>query len=130
MRKKFIIIVICSVVVLLMNLVIPVHAQIYYDTNTKITLTLEFSSSGASCYSKISGGNGVTEITDGTLTLTDSSGTVVGKWENLSSSSSILIVSKTATGVTKGNTYTLTITATAKTADSSEPVTKSMTRTY
>lgn len=119
-----------AVVVLLTHMVIPAYAQLYYDTNTKITLTLDFSSTGASCYSKISGGNGVTEITDGTLTLTDSSGTVVGKWENLSSSSSILIVSKTATGVTKGNTYTLTITATAKTADSSEPVTKSMTRTY
>ena len=130
MRKKFIIIVICSVVVLLMNLAIPVHAQIYYDTNTKITLTLEFSSSGASCYSKIRGGNGVTEISDGVLTLTDKNGNVVQKWDNLTSSSSMLIVSKTAKNVTKGETYTLTITVTVKTSTSSETITESITRTY
>ncbi len=129
MRKKFLAS-ICVVVILLINMVIPVHAQLYYDTNTDITLTLNFSSSGASCYTKILGGNGVTEITDGTLSLTDSSGTVVEKWENLSSPSSILIVSKTAKGVTAGNTYTLTITVTVKTSSSSETITESITRTY
>lgn len=127
-RKIFVSV--CVVVILLMHMVIPVYAQLNYDTNTEIALTLNFSSDRASCYTKISGGSGTTKITNGTLTLTDSNGTVVAKWENLSSSSSILIVSKTATGVTKGNTYTLTITATVQTADSSESVTKSITRTY
>lgn len=127
-RKIFVSV--CVVVILLMNIVIPVYAQLNYDTNTDITLTLNFSSDRASCYAKVSGGSGTTKITNGTLTLTDSSGTVVAKWENLSSSSSVLIVSKTAPGVTKGNTYTLTITATVQTADSSESVTRSITRTY
>ncbi len=129
MRKKFLASV-CVVVILLINMVIPVHAQLYYDTNTDITLTLNFSSSGASCYAKVDGDNSVTEITNGTLTLTDSSGTEVGKWENLSSPSSILIVSKTAKNVTKGETYTLTITVTVKTSSSSETITESITRTY
>ena len=129
MRRKFFVSV-CVVVVLLMNIVIPVHAQLYYDTNTKITLTLSFSSDGASCYAKVSGGNGVTEITDGTLVLTDASGTVVKKYENLSSPSSMLTVSKTATGVTQGETYMLTITVTVKTSTSSETITESITRTY
>lgn len=129
MRKKFFVSV-CVAVVLLMNMVIPVYAQLDYDTNTSIILTLSFSSNEASCYAKIRGGNGATEITDGTLTLTDSSGTVVEKWDNLSSLSSILIVSKTAKDVTKGETYTLTITATVKTSSSSETITESVTRTY
>lgn len=129
MRKKFFVSV-CVAVVLLMHMVIPVYAQLDYDTNTSIIQTLSFSSNEASCYAKIRGGNGVTEITDGTLTLTDSSGTVVEKWDNLSSPSSILIVSKTAKDVTKGETYTLTITATVKTSSSSETITESITRTY
>lgn len=121
---------VCAAIVLLMHMVIPVYAQLDYDTNTSIILTLGFSSNGASCYANIDGDNSATAITDGTLTLTDSSGTVVEKWENLSSPSSILIVSKTAKGVTAGNTYTLTITATVKTNHSSESVTKSITRSY
>ena len=129
MSKK-ILVSVCLIAALLMSMVIPVHAQLYYDTNTKITLTLSFSSDGASCYAKVSGGNGVTEITDGTLVLTDASGTVVKKYENLSSPSSMLTVSKTATGVTQGETYTLTITVTVKTSTSSETITKSITRTY
>lgn len=129
MRKKFFASV-CVVVVLLMHMVMPVYALLDYDTNTEIALTLNFSSNGASCYSKISGGNSVTEITDGTLTLTDSNGNVVQKWENLSSRSSILILSKTAKNVTKGETYTLTITVTVKTSSSSESITESVTRTY
>lgn len=129
MSKK-ILVSVCLIAALLMSMVIPVHAQLYYDTNTDVTLTLGFSSSGASCYSQISGGSGVTKITDGTLTLSDSNGTVVEKWENLSSGNSILIVSKTAKDVTQGNTYTLTITATVNTSTSSETITKSITRTY
>lgn len=129
MIKKLLVSV-CVVVVLLMHMVIPVQAQLYYDTNTDITLTLNFSSNGASCYAKVDGDNSVTNITDGTLTLTDSSGTVVEKWGNLSSTSSILIVSKTAKNVTKGETYTLTITVTVKTSTSSETITESITRTY
>lgn len=129
MSKKFFASV-CVVVVLLMHMVVPVHAQLYYDTNTKVTLTLNFSSNEASCYAKINGGSGTTGITNGTLTLKDSSGHVVEKWENLSSSSSILIVSKTASGVTAGNTYTLTITATVNTSTSSQTITESITRTY
>ena len=129
MRKKFII-VICSFVVLLMNLVIPVHAQIYYDTNTDITLTLTFHSNVALCYANVDGGKSVTEITNGVLTLTDSNGTEIEKWDNLSSSSSMLIVSKTAKNVTKGETYTLTITVTVKTSSSSEVISESITKTY
>lgn len=129
MRKKFFVSV-CVVVVLLMHMVIPVQAQLYYDTNTDITLTLNFSSNGASCYAKIIGGNGTTEITGGTLTLTDSSGEVVQKWDNLSAQGSMLVVSKTAKDVTKGKTYTLTITATVKTSTLSETITESITRTY
>ncbi len=129
MRKKFVVS-ICLVVVLLMNMVIPVHAQLYYDTNTDIMLNLSFSSNAASCYVSIDGGNSVTGITNGTLVLTDSSGSVVKRWDNLSSATSMLIVSKTAKNVTKGETYTLTTTVTVKTSTSSETITESITKTY
>ena len=78
---------------------------------TKVTVTLVFSDTTAYCDAIVTGADGTTSITDGHLVLTDSSGTVVADWTNLSSNSEKLTVSKTVSGLTKGETYTLTISA-------------------
>lgn len=109
---------------------IPLAAQARYSDNNNITLQLTFSSGGANCYTKIVGSAGTTSITNCTMTLKDSSGTVVKTWSSLPSTGGILIASKTATGVTKGKTYTLSISATVNRNGTSERVSDSVTATY
>lgn len=110
---------------------IPVYANQYrYDDGQKISIKLTYSSNGASCYVKIDGGEGTKSISNGKMVLTDSSGGVVQSWSNLSSTGTTLIVSKTAKDVTKGETYTLTITATINGSSSSEEVSGSVTVKY
>ena len=73
---------------------------------------------------------GTTGISNCTITLTDSNGSVVKSWKNLSATGSTLTFLKTVSGVTKGETYTLSVTATVKTNGSSENVSDSVTKTY
>ncbi len=75
-------------------------------------------------------GKDTTEITDGTLVLTDSKGNIIQQWDNLSASGLMLVTTKTASGVTKGETYTLSITVTVKTHSNSETITESIVKTY
>ncbi len=101
----------------------------YSDTNpTK--LSLSFSSGKATCSVMITGKSGTTSITNCTMTLTDDNGTVIASWSNLSSSGDSLSSIKKASGVTKGKTYTLSVTATINRNGSSENVSDSVTRTY
>lgn len=101
-----------------------------YSDTSSITLSLSFSSSGAVCYGKITGASGATSVSNCTATLTDSKGNVVKSWTNLSSSSSTLVFSKTASNVKKGETYTLSVTATVKRNSSSEFVSDTISKTY
>lgn len=109
---------------------IPLAAQARYSDNNNITLKLTYSSSGADCYAKIIGDIGTTSITNCTISLTDTNGNVVAVWGNLSSTGGILIASKTATGVTKGKTYILSISATVNRNGVHEVVSDSLTKTY
>lgn len=104
--------------------------QPYYSDTTPVKLSLGFSSGKATCSVMITGKSGTTSINDCTMTLTDDSGTVIASWSNLSSSGSSLSSTKKASGVTKGKTYTLSVTATVKRNGSSETVSDSVTRTY
>lgn len=102
----------------------------YSDTNT-ITLSLSYSSEkGATCYGKIIGKSGTTSITNCNFTLTDSDGNEVKSWSNLSATGATLTFSKSASGVTKGETYTLSVSATVNRNGSSENVSDSISRTY
>lgn len=109
---------------------ISVFAEPRYSDSSSITLSLSYSSSGASCYARIKGSTGTSGISDCTVTLTDSKGNVVKSWTNLSATGTTLTFSRTASGVTKGETYTLSITATVKRNGSSETVSDSVTKTY
>lgn len=80
------------------------------DTN-KVTVQLTYSGTTAYCDATVIGADGTTSITDGHLVLTDSKGTVVAEWSDLSSNSKKLTVSETVSGLTKDETYTLTISA-------------------
>lgn len=79
----------------------------YSDTNS-VTVYLAFSGTTAYCDVIVTGADGTTSITDGHLVLTDSSGTVIAEWKNLSSDGKKFTDSKTVSGLTKGETYTLT----------------------
>lgn len=82
----------------------------YTDTNS-VSVTLTFSGTTAYCDATVTGADGTTSITDGHLVLTDSSGTVVAERKDLSSNGKKLTVSMTVSGLTKGETYTLTFSA-------------------
>lgn len=97
-----------------------------YSNNHRITISLD----GTSCYAKILGSVGTTSITNGKLVLEDDNGNEVDSWSDLSSYGSTLIVSKTASGMVSGETYTLTISAYVNRNGSSEYVSESITATY
>lgn len=100
-----------------------------YTTVSNVRLTITPTANGASCYCKIEGNSNVTSITDGVMELRDSSGTVVATWSNLSASGRQLTVTRTAANVSKGETYTLTITAYANTSTSSEYISEAVSGT-
>ena len=86
-------------------------AEPRFSDTSSVSVWLAFSGTTAYCDAKVIGADGTTGITDGHLVLTDSRGTVVADWKNLSSNSEKLTVSKSASGLTKGETYTLTFSA-------------------
>lgn len=111
-------------------LTVSAFAQMDYTDTYKVKFSLSFYSSNANCLVEIKGATGTTSITDCTVTLTDSSGNEVKSWRGLSATGSKLIVSKTASGVEQGKTYTLSVTATVHRNGESETVSDSFTRTY
>ena len=86
-------------------------AETRLSNTSSVSVWLAFSGTTAYCDAKVTGANGTTSITNGYLILTDSQGTVVANWSNLSSNSDKLTVSKSTTGLKKGETYTLTFSA-------------------
>lgn len=111
-------------------LTVSAFAQMDYSDTNQITFSLSFYSNSASCFVEIKGATGTTSISDCTVTLTDSNGNEVKSWGGLSVTGSKLTVSKTASGVEYGKTYTLNVTATVHRNGESEIVSDSFTRTY
>ena len=122
--------VIALAVICVYCLTVSAFAQMDYSDVHKINFRLSFNSNSASCYVEIKGATGTTSISDCIVTLTDSSGNEVKSWGGLSGTGSKLIVSKTASGVEQGKTYTLSVTATVHRNGESETVSDSFTRTY
>lgn len=110
-KAKYFISILMALVVLICTATAVLAVEPRMSDTTKVTVTLVFSDTTAYCDAIVTGADGTTSITDGHLVLTDSSGTVVADWTNLSSNSEKLTVSKTVSGLTKGETYTLTISA-------------------
>ncbi|MCC8042900.1 MAG: Ig-like domain-containing protein [Oscillospiraceae bacterium] len=119
--KHFISIILAFVVMICTAMTVSAVNPRMSDTSS-VSVTLTFSGTTAYCDAKVTGADGTTSITDGHLVLTDSDGTVVGEWENLSSSSKRLTVSKSVSGLTKNETYTLTLSAKVNRNVSSEYV--------
>lgn len=117
----------CIMVIGLTTVVSAVEPR-YSDTHSVI-VHLVFYGTTAYCEAEIRGANGTSSITDGNLILTDSNGNSVGKWTNLSSTTDKLSVSKSVTGLTKGETYTLSFSATVNRNGNAEPVSNSSTKT-
>lgn len=108
--KHFISIILAFAVLICMATAVSAIEPRMSDTNL-VTVQLTFSGTTAYCDATVTGAEGTTSITDGHLVLTDSNGTVVGEWKNLSSSNKKLTVSKSVSGLTEGETYTLTFSA-------------------
>lgn len=108
--KHFISIILAFAVLICTAMTVSAVEPRMSDTSS-VTVRLTFSGTTAYCYASVTGAEGTTSITDGHLVLTDSSGTVVGEWENLSSNGKKLTVSKSVSGLTEGETYTLTFSA-------------------
>lgn len=99
------------------------------DTNS-VNFSLAFDSDKASCTVEIKGAEGTDSISNCTVTLKDNGGTFTKTWSGLSSSNSTLRVIKSTSGVVKGHTYTLSVTATVHRNGKTETVTDSFTLKY
>lgn len=93
-----------------------------YSDGANASPRLSFNGTSATCIASVAGAKGVKISV--TMTLTTSSGSQVQKWTSLSGTTS-LDISKTCSGLTKGTTYKLTITAVV----GGETVTKSVSAT-
>ena len=100
----------------------------YSDTDS-LLLYLTISDTTAYCEVNLTGSYGTKSITNGHLTLTDSSGTTVGDWPNLSSPNSKLVISKTVKELKRGETYTLTFSAYVNKDGKSEYISDSLSKT-
>lgn len=110
-KAKYFISILMALVVLICTTAAVSAVEPRMSDTTKITVQLTYSGTTAYCTGIVTGADGTTSITDGHLVLTDSGGTIVAEWENLSSNSKKLTVSKSASDLTKGETYTLTFSA-------------------
>ena len=119
-----------AVVLCIISMAVSAFAQTDYSDNNKITFSLSFSSNKANCSVEIKGADGTTSISNCTVTLTDSKGNEVKSWSGLSATGPKLIVSKSASGVVKGEKYILSVIATVHRDGSSETVSDSFTATY
>lgn len=109
-KAKYVISILMALVVMICTATAVSAEPRYTDTNS-VSVTLTFSGTTAYCDATVTGADGTTSITDGHLVLTDSSGTVVDERKDLSSNGKKLTVSMTVSGLTKGETYTLTFSA-------------------
>lgn len=131
MSKKFkkIVSLLCASL-MMMLMAVPVSATMRYTGSNMVYFYLTFSSASAGCDVRITGAEGTTSITDCTVKLTDSNGNTVKTWTGLSTSGKVLNFSGTASGVTKGETYTLSVRATVNRNNTIEIISDSFTKTY
>ena len=99
------------------------------NTNT-YTTSLYFSGSTASCNLTIYGATGTTQISNCTITLKESNGTLIKEWTNQSVVGNELYFSKTATTVSSGKTYILSFSATVYRNGTTENISGSITKKY
>lgn len=107
MKIKRLISVLLSLAVMIGTASIVTAAEPRYSDTDTLDIILTFSGTTAYCTVNLTGASNTDSITDGHLTLKDSYGTVVGEWTDLKSSNSKLVVAKSVSGLTKGETYTL-----------------------
>lgn len=129
MKFKRLFSIVLSLVVMIGTATIVAAVEPRYSDTHSLDLSLVYSGTTAYCTVNLTGAKGTDSISDGHLTLTDSYGTPVGDWTNLKSSNSKLVVKKSVSGLTKGETYTLTFYANVNRYGNTEPVsdTKSVT---
>lgn len=128
-KFKFIISILLSLVLIAITSTAVTAIEPRYSDTNFVDVQLRISGTTAYCTLSVTGANGTKSITDGQLTLTDSKGNIVGDWSDLPSNSDTLFVSKTATGLTKGETYTLSFSANVNRNGKAEPVSGSSTKT-
>jgi len=127
-RTKYFVSIFLALVVLLCTTAPVSAAEPRLSDTSSVSVWLAFSGTTAYCDAKVTGAKGTTSITDGHLVLTDSSGTVVADWTNLLSNSDRLTASKSVSGLTKGETYTLTFSATVNRNGRSEDVSNNVSK--
>lgn len=101
-----------------------------YSETGSISMSLRFDSDIAYCSVIVMSNNRSIPIVNGEVTLTDSSGNVVAIWSNLYASDGILNFYGRHTPVTKGETYTLKITASVVGKTRVEHISETYTNTY
>lgn len=124
MKKKIkcLISIFLSFVVIIVTATVAAAIEPRFSETHSLRVSLTFSGTTANCVAYLIGANGTTSISDGHLTLTDSSGNVKGDWKNLSSNNDTLYVSKSVSGLNSKEEYTLTFSAKVKRNGNVEPV--------
>lgn len=97
----------------------------YSDTHA-VRVQLTIVETTAYCSVSVTGADGTTSITDGELVLKDSTGKTIDLWDGLSSNNNRLSVNPISYGLTKGEKYTLSFSATANRNGKSEPISSSV----
>lgn len=129
MKFKNLISIILSFVVIICTATVVVAAEPRYSDTHSLHVSLSFDGTKANCVTDLIGAKGTTSITDGHLTLTDSNGNIKGDWENLTSNNNTLYISRSVTGLIKGETYTLAFSANVNRNGNKEPVSDRTTKT-
>lgn len=122
MQIKRLISILLSFVVIISTATVVAAAEPRYSDTHSLYVSLTFNGTTANCVADLIGANGTMSISDGHLILTDSKGNVKGDWTKLSSNGKTLFVKKSVTGLTKGETYTLTFSANVNRNGNTEPV--------
>lgn len=128
-RTKKIFSIILSIVIVIGFTATASAAESRYSDNSRSTLKLSFIGTTASCSVRIFGAESVTSITDVNITLSDSRGNTIESWSNLSSTGQNFTFFDTVTNLTKGETYTLSFSASVNVGGNSEPISGSSTNT-
>lgn len=100
----------------------------FSETNS-ITVRLGFNGTTANCDVTIFGADGTTSIDSVNIYLKDSRNNVKGKWLDLSSPSGFFTFSDSVSNLTKGETYTLSVSAKVHRNGNNEDVSDSKTNT-
>lgn len=128
-RAKFFVSILLATVLLVCSAITAFAVEPRYSDTNSITVTLVFGGTTAYCDAKVTGADGTTSITNGHLVLTDSNGSVAAEWKDLSVTGKKFTLSETVSGLTKGETYTLTFSAKVNRNGVSEDVSNYVSKT-